>query len=277
MTTYYISPTGDDVTGDGSSSNPWATVLHFLQNCASGDELICKNGIYTAETVTQSYFNKTVTISGESTEGVIFDAGGGVAYWQLNDGDFTITLNDLVFDNYDNSSMNASVFACRTELTLNRCIFRNITVYDTGFGGGLFGFSNWNLTGTGGTFIMNSCVLHNITSLDGLHGVFHTSVRAVPFVITNSVFNECNVIFKKNSVEAIEPIITNCIFRSSVSKLFTSNDAGIWTISYTDTYNYTSVPAGLNNITSDPLFVDALNGNFNLRPTSPCISAGTLI
>jgi hypothetical protein len=30
-------------------------------------------------------------------------------------------------------------------------------------------------------------------------------------------------------------------------------------------------------ITTDPLFVDAANSNFNLRPTSPCIDTGVII
>ena len=49
------------------------------------------------------------------------------------------------------------------------------------------------------------------------------------------------------------------------------------TATYTDFYQVTSAPSGIGNITSDPLFVDAANGNFNLRPASPCIDTGTLI
>jgi hypothetical protein len=42
-------------------------------------------------------------------------------------------------------------------------------------------------------------------------------------------------------------------------------------------YNCTAVPTGTGNITTDPLFVDLTNSNFNLRPTSPCIDGGVLI
>lgn len=46
MTTYYIAPTGNDSTGDGSTGTPWLTIAKFHASCANGDTLRCKDGLY---------------------------------------------------------------------------------------------------------------------------------------------------------------------------------------------------------------------------------------
>ena len=43
---YYVSPTGSDVTGDGSSGNPWGTIQYGIDNLGTGDTLILKDGTY---------------------------------------------------------------------------------------------------------------------------------------------------------------------------------------------------------------------------------------
>ena len=35
--TYYVSPTGNDTTGDGSESNPWQTISHAIDNASVSD------------------------------------------------------------------------------------------------------------------------------------------------------------------------------------------------------------------------------------------------
>ncbi|MFA4953278.1 MAG: FG-GAP-like repeat-containing protein [Candidatus Pacearchaeota archaeon] len=51
--------------------------------------------------------------------------------------------------------------------------------------------------------------------------------------------------------------------------------AGSVTPSYSNIQNWTQ--GGEGNISSDPQFVDSTNNNFHLKPTSPCIDAGTTI
>jgi hypothetical protein len=47
VNTYYISPTGSDTTGDGSTGNPWKTFAKFLTVEQPGDTLYLKDGNYT--------------------------------------------------------------------------------------------------------------------------------------------------------------------------------------------------------------------------------------
>src|SRR4051812_41302908 len=44
--TYFISPSGSDVTGNGTSASPWATPAFAYGQMASGDTLTLKNGTY---------------------------------------------------------------------------------------------------------------------------------------------------------------------------------------------------------------------------------------
>ena len=45
--TYYIAPTGNDTTGDGSTGTPWLTLVKGMAMMSSGDTLIVKDGTYT--------------------------------------------------------------------------------------------------------------------------------------------------------------------------------------------------------------------------------------
>jgi len=50
-TTYYVSTTGSDETGDGSYSDPWRTIQHAVWQVASGDTIMVAAGEYDAFTV----------------------------------------------------------------------------------------------------------------------------------------------------------------------------------------------------------------------------------
>ena len=45
--TYYISPTGSDTSGNGTSGSPWASLSQGFSQMSSGDTLICMDGTYT--------------------------------------------------------------------------------------------------------------------------------------------------------------------------------------------------------------------------------------
>lgn len=71
--TYYVSTTGDNTTGDGTSANPYRTLWKAYQQCSSGDTVIMKNGIYSRNgllNADSTRLTKSLNIIGESVDGV---------------------------------------------------------------------------------------------------------------------------------------------------------------------------------------------------------------
>jgi len=71
--------------------------------------------------------------------------------------------------------------------------------------------------------------------------------------------------------------LKNFIFSSDDSSVFASSHDLASKASYSCFHNAGSAntSGGSNNLFEDPVFVDATNGDLRLRPTSPCINAGT--
>lgn len=70
-TTYYVNTTGNNVTGDGSESNPWLNINHAVPLLSAGDVLIIKYGIYNegidiGATGISGTSNNPITVRGES-------------------------------------------------------------------------------------------------------------------------------------------------------------------------------------------------------------------
>ena len=51
--TYYISPSGSDTTGNGTSGFPWATIRKGIGSMSGGDTLILKDG--TSQLLTSTF------------------------------------------------------------------------------------------------------------------------------------------------------------------------------------------------------------------------------
>lgn len=62
MPTYYVSTTGSNVTGDGSSGNPWQTIAFAITSAISGDTIKIFSGTYN-ETLS---ITKSLTIESEN-------------------------------------------------------------------------------------------------------------------------------------------------------------------------------------------------------------------
>jgi hypothetical protein len=163
-------------------------------------------------------------------------------------------------------------------------------------GGGIFGMAG---AGTQGIInvTLTRCLCYDIKKLSA-----STSASIFTAHLANnlSVINMTNCTFYMNALTdtiltgfswiwsaasgALTWTIKNCIIDAPTSMRYqalgsgNNTDLSIYTITYSDVYNFTNTPTlGTGTITSDPLMVDPANANFGLRPTSPCINTGTLI
>lgn len=66
LTDYYVSPSGDDVAGDGSQGNPWRTITRALLATNTGDTVLVEPGRYddTTGEIFPIFVDDDVTIAG---------------------------------------------------------------------------------------------------------------------------------------------------------------------------------------------------------------------
>ncbi|MHB9036201.1 MAG: carboxypeptidase-like regulatory domain-containing protein [Armatimonadota bacterium] len=81
---YYVSTTGSDVTGNGSSTKPWASIDHADANSllSAGDTVYVKSGTYYIDTVAKGGYGVWIS---EKSNGVTYQADpAGVTIQQTN-------------------------------------------------------------------------------------------------------------------------------------------------------------------------------------------------
>lgn len=274
MTTVYLSPTGSDsytYTQAQNPATPWATPGKVQTSATSGDTVSMAAGTYTFSSVT---FTKSFTFIGATLSNgfptTILDGASVSATWSFSGQ--TISLTNLMFQNVVISTSTRLFFGNGTgTLNATSCVFRTIQLNDAN----AFVLRE-PLAGT-----FTNCLFYGITS----SGHTSTGLFAFPTALT---LNNCTI-YLSDSTNYVKNIvhttisgtitITNLVAFSITSSTSWRNAAGTatWQLTYSCLYNFGGSPSGTGVITSDPLFVDAANSNFNLRPTSPCIDTGILV
>jgi hypothetical protein len=158
-TTYYVSTTGDDGTGDGTAGNPWRTIQHAVSQVSSGDTIMVAAGEYEAFEVQEK-----TNISIKSTEGATV----------TNATSFTIDVG-LVEDAWVMAVVNAS-----QNINIEGIDFDGTTLGDAKNGTGIVYFDS---TGS-----IANLTVKNISSLGlGAPGGMGVAVAIVSSAVTSAV------------------------------------------------------------------------------------------
>ena len=62
---YYVASNGSDATGDGSASNPWATITYALDHVSDGSTILVQPGTYTGRVRLRGEFMEGVNVRSE--------------------------------------------------------------------------------------------------------------------------------------------------------------------------------------------------------------------
>ncbi|MCE7699717.1 MAG: Ig-like domain repeat protein, partial [Methanobacterium paludis] len=148
----YVSPTGNDTSGTGTSSNPFATIQKALQNVVTGGTVHLKAGTYTGTGNKGLTISRNVTITGENPATTIIDAQYLTNIWTVNSG-VTVILENLSLVNA-NTTSNGGAISNAGNLTAINCTFANNTVKTDSANGGaiyntgtIYSLSNCTFTG----------------------------------------------------------------------------------------------------------------------------------
>jgi hypothetical protein len=289
MATYYLNAdTGVD-TGAGGIGSPWLTLVYAIANSAAGDTLYCQNS-----TATYDFRNATITgrsIIGQSTNGVVFDGGSASYYWYASTG--TAILRNITFQNIVGSNIiSLPNYGTGVILTMDRCLWRLCASGGGSSAGGIIGNQGWAFSS--GVITVSSCIFDDISNAaDSMVAAFgfRGAEAAVTVTFNNNVWitksaaNQHSCMF--GSYDNYYTIVAkNNIFRNlqaTIAWFATSYGHSHCTLELTNCdyngsfYDGEGTVIKTNCITGDPLFVDENNGNFNLRPGSPCIDTGVIV
>lgn len=277
MATFYCnSDTGNDTTGNGTIGNPYLTLSKCINSfTAAGDVAYMLNAAapYTFSSFSAIY---DCVVQGQSRDGVVVNKSAD--YYTPPNGR-TYILKDCTLQFFGYSFRFSAPYVA--VLTL-----QNVRIIGApGINYAMF----WDDNGGGEVNLLN-CLIDDVTYPGANAGIFRASggTRAI------NVFN-CTFYFSGNlpgrvfttSQEGAATLAYN--FKNNIflkgsggSSIYFDKPNNItFDIDYNCFYNLSDnaacVAYGAHNIGADPLLVDPVNDNFNLRPGSPCISTGVLL
>jgi len=190
----YVSTEGNDDSGDGSETNPYASISKGIQqyNFTVNGNLIIKNGNYEFTDVVN--IDRDINIVGESENGVILDGNGASSIFKISNKS-TVLLKNLNFVNGYNSTYisysqynpGAIYVYSANSLTIENCVFDNNTQGAIGYNG----YSGINLTVKDSTFknnIINTSSASNGGAIN-YYGPGNLTIINTSFINNSAVTN----------------------------------------------------------------------------------------
>ena len=173
----YVSTTGNDITGDGSQSNPFQTILTGVSMVSPGGNLHIDNGTYFGGLNRNITIDKSLSVVGGGFGGTVIDGELSDRLFTILDG-CDVTISGLqIINGY--SVVGGGAVNNTGNLTVNGCSFTNNHVQhfyspggpDTTYGGAIYNTGTLNVVSS--TFTGNqaydSCLAGAIYSIGNLN------------------------------------------------------------------------------------------------------------
>lgn len=182
--TWYVSPNGSNITGDGSIGNPWfspAKARKSQSGVVPGDTVIFLNGTYSYDSTAcligysgddSGTSGNIITYKAEdATHSVVINFNSGYGFRLNNDnGSDYIIIDGLVIVNHGYSG----VFLDDSNQTVKNCWITATGTWppsgdpnsNADGGGGV------NTTETATDFLIESCIMDNVAYTDSSHGIY---------------------------------------------------------------------------------------------------------
>lgn len=281
MATYYLSPDGDDTTGDGSSGSPWLTATHAIANSAAGDTVVLLDGTYDWTTIGE--FAASRTFRANNNGSAILDAGGAsISAWQIGTPGADITLSGIVFKNAASATgAQNRTFRIRVGVShtarFETCQFNDINSPTYGV---LSSISNSGNESANIEIV--GCLAIDCPSWVAFASNSGTmAVAMIGCTVYYSTNGNYVIDNRGGGTSRLTVTLRNNIMldaTSTMSLTGATSGAGTWDSDYNCFKGFTIANTlGSNDITSDPKFVDASGGDFALRSSSPCLFTGTAV
>ena len=180
----YISPDGNDYSGDGSAGNPYNSLRHAIDYTSKDTTVYLNEGKYAGENNRNITLNKSVTLIGKSKENTIIDCELSGRLFTMNSNS-KLTLINLTLTNGNLTDNGGLIYNEGGQITIKNCILSN----SQGFRNGGAIYNNF-----GTLNIENTCFTNNTAFQYG--GVIYTLGETN---IRNSNFTK-NIMTAKESV-----------------------------------------------------------------------------
>ena len=270
MATVYIAPTAQGSADGTSAANAYAysSLSTAESDAGTGGLIYFLDGTYTLS-ANQTWDGNQITYKALNNQKAVITSSSTSTLLNLTVG--AASSNDIVINGFH--------FKNFRFIMSGTGVFESLKVeYLDAFSSGLFGHiyaNNKRLDISNSTFDLN------FSASDGL--IYKSNGDSQ---VTGCVFNitatglSANSIYNYTGGTYDRPNYKNCIFTSNNSAAIRSSgtDAIITTADCTNCCIHdfgTSHTVTAPNISDDPQFVDSANGDYRLRPSSPCINAGT--
>ena len=295
---WYVAVGGDDISGTGALSHPFASIQAGINFATPTDSVLVGPGIYFG---TANFLGKEINVVGiEGVEETILDGEGAFNIVTFANGEsrnavlsgFTIQNGRSDWAAYHTEG---AVYIDGSSPTIRNCIIQDCQQYYYGSAIGLWHDASPLLdglilrnnlsihggaiaaNGVGDAILKNSSIYNNHATSTGGGIYAGWSTQKLRVINCTVVSNTADGLYDEfwgggaftwvdSSIE-----ITNSVFWNNTPNQIQDEDTLYIPTSYT---NVEGTYPGLGNISFPPHFVDEANKNFNLNATSYCINAG---